>query len=72
MTTPSMMPRRRFLRGLGAAVALPTFASLGSRAFAGDAPGHGADGAPPLRQLIITVAGGTVIESWKPKTPGPL
>jgi hypothetical protein len=66
------MPRRRFLRGLGAAVALPALASLGARAFAGDAPGHGPDGAPPLRQLIITVAGGTVIESWKPKVPGPL
>ncbi len=73
-TMPAVRPlsRRHFLRAAGAAIALPAFASLGARAFAGDAPGHGADGNPPLRQLIITVSGGTVIESWKPKAPGPL
>jgi hypothetical protein len=72
MPTAHPLSRRHFLRAAGAAVALPAFASLGARAFAGDAPGHGPDGSPPLRQLIITIAGGTVIESWKPKAAGAL
>jgi hypothetical protein len=72
MTHPPLPSRRRFLRGAGALLALPFLESLPARAWAGDpAPARGAGG-PPLRQLIITVAGGTVIESWKPKAAGPL
>lgn len=65
------LSRRRFLRGAGALVALPFLESLPGAAWAAE-PAAGGEGAPPLRQFIITVAGGTVIESWKPKTPGPL
>jgi hypothetical protein len=77
--------RRRFLRGAGAAVALPFLESAGARAFgagpaAGPAPkavafagvGSGLDGKPPLRLGIFTVTGGTVLESWKPKATGKL
>ncbi len=54
--------RRTFLRGAGALVALPFLESL--------APA--ANAKPPLRLGIVTVTGGTVIESWRPKESGPL
>jgi hypothetical protein len=69
MTSPT---RRRFLRGLGVCVALPFLESLPTPAWAAEPATGGEDGVPPLRQFIITVAGGTVIESWKPKATGPL
>ena len=65
MTTP--ISRRTLLRGTGAALALPLLESmLPSRVFAAsEAPA-------PRRMLIYTTAGGTVIESWKPKAAGKL
>jgi hypothetical protein len=77
--TPSPSRRgflRGCLRGAGALAALPFLESLSAPLWAGDADAARtgaarADG-PPLRQVIVTVAGGTVIESWKPKAPGPL
>jgi hypothetical protein len=58
-----MMPTRRaFLRGAGALVALPFLESLIPAA----------EARPPLRLGIVTVTGGTVLESWKPKEAGPL
>ena len=58
--------RRAVLRGAGTAVALPFLASWRPLRAAGAAT------APPLRMAIYTVAGGTVIEHWKPARPGPL
>jgi hypothetical protein len=59
------MTRRTFLRGAGAAVALPFLESVVH-----------ADGTtdvrPPLRMGIFTVTGGTVLESWKPTDAGRL
>jgi hypothetical protein len=69
---PAALSRRRFLRGAGVLAALPFLESLPGAAWAAEPAGGGDAGAPPLRQFIITVAGGTVIESWKPKAPGPL
>ena len=70
---PDALSRRRFLRGAGVLAALPFLESLPGAAWAAEPAGGGGEGGtPPLRQFIITVAGGTVIESWKPKTPGPL
>ncbi len=58
-----MKPTRRdVLRGAGAFLALPF---LEKRSF-------GAAAKPPLRMGIVTVTGGTVLESWKPKEAGPL
>jgi Protein of unknown function (DUF1552) len=69
--------RRGFLRGMlggaGVYLALPLMESLGRTAWAAEpTKGEASDGTPPLRQFILTVAGGTVIESWKPKAAGPL
>jgi hypothetical protein len=58
--------RRGVLRGTGALLALPFLESLLPRAFGA------ARVAPPLRMGIVTVTGGTVLESWKPKEAGPL
>jgi hypothetical protein len=59
--------RRAFLRGAGAAMALPFIEQLAPAA----APG--ATGVkPPLRFGVFTVTGGTVLESWKPKEVGTL
>ncbi len=57
--------RRNFLRGAGALVALPYMESLVRGAAS-------AAGKPPLRLGIFTVTGGTVTESFVPKTAGPL
>jgi len=60
-----MKPTRRdVLRGTGAILALPFLESL--------SPGAASAGGPPLRMGIVTVTGGTVLESWKPKEAGPL
>jgi len=69
---PSARPLRRctrrdVLRGAGALIALPFLESI-----AAGEPGSPAAVRPPLRLGIITVAGGTVVESWKLKQPGPL
>ena len=59
------MNRRTFLRGAGAAVALPFLESVVH------ADGT-TDARPPLRMGIFTVTGGTVLESWKPTEAGRL
>ncbi|HEX7897182.1 MAG TPA: DUF1552 domain-containing protein [Planctomycetota bacterium] len=57
-----MFSRRILLRGAGAAVALPFLESLAPAAAI----------KPPLRLGIVSVTGGTVIESWKMPAAGPL
>jgi len=66
--------RRHFLRGLGASVALPAFASLGaSRLLAAAPPGGGlattATGAP-LRAAFVYFPNGAIPSAWWPKEPG--
>jgi Protein of unknown function (DUF1552) len=65
-----MMNRRHVLKAAGALLALPLLESL--KPAWGAEPANQDDGRPPLRQFIITVAGGTVVESWKPEKDGPL
>jgi hypothetical protein len=61
------LSRRAFLRGAGATIALPFLeAMLPASALAAAAA------KPPVRFGIFTVAGGTVVESWKPKEAGTL
>ena len=63
------LSRRSFLRGAGAVLALPFLEAMlprSARAVAAVA------GKPPLRMGIFTVAGGTVLESWKPEVEGVL
>jgi hypothetical protein len=57
------LTRRDVLRGTGALLALPFLESLSFGSAAAK---------PPLRMGIVTVTGGTVLESWKPKEIGPL
>src|SRR5688500_14659902 len=65
---PTSLSRRRFLRGAGALMALPFLESL-QRVSAFAAPvAH----RPPLRMGIVSVTGGTVVESWKCAQAGPL
>jgi len=60
--------RRTMLRGAGAALALPMLDAMTPRS----AKAAAASAGPPLRMGIFTVAGGTVIESWKPDYTGKL
>ncbi len=57
------LTRRAFLRGVGAVTALPFLEQLSAAATAGKAP---------MRFGVVTVTGGTVLESWKPKEVGAL
>jgi Protein of unknown function (DUF1552) len=68
------MSRRRFLRGLGACVALPSFGSLlGSKAFAADAAdarlATTATGAP-LRTAFVFFPNGAIPSRWWPAAGG--
>lgn len=56
------LSRRSFLRGTGAALALPFLETVAAAAPA----------KPPLRFGIVTATGGTVLESWKPAAAGAL
>ncbi len=67
MPANPLLSRRDVLRGAGAALALPFLESLRTRVPADTLPAG-----PPLRMGIFTVTGGTVLESWRPKGPGPL
>lgn len=66
-----MLNRRQVLRAAGVCLALPFLESL-TPAWGAEPAADKDDGRPPLRQFIITVAGGTVVESWKPEKDGPL
>lgn len=60
--------RRHFLRGLGAAVALPAFESLlGNTASAGQAVT--ASGAP-LRMAYLYIPNGVILDAWQPHGEG--
>ena len=56
-----MLSRRRFLRGCGAAVALPFFDVGGARAAASK---------PPRRAAFIYIPNGVVQSTWHPKDTG--
>jgi hypothetical protein len=59
-----LLSRRDVLRGAGALAALPFLESARGFAQAGSRP--------PLRMGIVTVTGGTVVESWRLREAGPL
>ncbi|MSQ96932.1 MAG: DUF1552 domain-containing protein [Gemmataceae bacterium] len=63
------LTRRAVLRSAGVALALPFLESW--RPFV-VAQRQGEASGPPLRMAIYTVAGGTVIEAWKPERAGRL
>lgn len=59
-----VLSRRTFLRGLGAAVALPWLEAMApSKAFA-------AEGTPPVRLLFMYVPNGIHMPAWTPATEG--
>ena len=66
------LTRRSVLRGAGTVLALPFLESWAARL--ARASGLATVGAvrPPLRMGIVTVTGGTVLESWKGKSGGAL
>jgi len=64
------LTRRHLLRGTGALLGLPFLETLAARD--ARAQGAAAPAGPPLRMGIVTVTGGTVIESWRLPAPGPL
>ncbi len=65
--------RRAFLRGLGAAVALPTFASLFPRSALAAPSAHAARTASgaPLRLAFLYVPNGVNVARWFPVNDGP-
>ena len=62
-TSRHPLTRRAFLRGAGAVAALPFLEQLALPAPSAKVP---------MRMGIVTVTGGTVLESWKPKETGAL
>src|SRR4051812_46638785 len=65
------MSRRKFLRGVGACVALPTLPSLWPRlSQAADmAPSTAAAGVP-RRMAFVTIPNGVNLDTWWPKVEG--
>src|SRR5580693_6004011 len=66
------LTRRAALRGAGAVLALPFMESWAVRLAKASGESPKAAAKPPLRFGIFTVTGGTVLESWRLKEPGPL
>jgi hypothetical protein len=60
-----MLNRRTVLKAATVRISVAVSSNAEARVGALSRPGKD-DGRPP-RQFIITVAGGTVIESWKPE-----
>ena len=70
---PDGLSRRHFLRGLGASIALPAFASLGTtRLLAADGAGGLATTASgaPLRAAFVYFPNGAIPASWWPEGQG--
>ena len=67
----SPVSRRGLLQGAGALLALPWLESLAWRTARAEGAKLSAV-RPPLRMGIFTVTGGTVLESWRMPTGGPL
>jgi len=67
--TGKHIPRRHFIRGLGAAIALPMLDSMVPAAF-GQAAKALARKAPPLRLSFFYVPNGIVMKDWTPTTEG--
>lgn len=65
------LPRRTFLRGLGASVALPFLECMLPGKAAASAPGIGASGAP-RRMVFIYLPNGMDMQNWTPKSSGAL
>lgn len=63
---PAAWTRRRFLRGVGACIALPALPSLApARVF-----GAGTAGAAPIRMAFVTFPNGCNLDRWWPKGEG--
>src|SRR3954452_9204894 len=74
---PADLSRRHFLRGLGASITLPAFASLGaSRLLAAEGVASGAGGlaatatGAPLRAAFVYFPNGAIPGSWWPDGEG--
>ena len=64
----TFMPRRTFLRGMGAAVALPLLDAMVPALTA-----SARTAANPVRRLgCIYIGNGIIKQQWEPKTPGTL
>ncbi len=66
MKTSNQIHRRTFLRGLGAAMALPLMDSMAPLRTLGGTAGR----ALPKRMAVLYVPNGVVIPNWVPKTTG--
>lgn len=67
--TGKHLPRRHFIRGLGAAIALPMLDSMIPTAF-GQAAKAALPKAPPLRLSFVYVPNGIVMNNWTPAAEG--
>jgi Protein of unknown function (DUF1552) len=66
MNNPLVLPRRTFLRGLGATIALPVLdAMLPKSAFAGETGGK-----PPVRMAFMFIPNGAHMPDWTPSANG--
>lgn len=69
--TRTHLPRRTFLQGLGAAVALPMLDAMTPALAHGASRGAGATGAtPPVRLAFTYVPNGVTMADWTPKAVG--
>ncbi len=63
------LPRRTFLRGLGACIALPMLECMLPKSFA--AAAAAASGNAPRRMVFVCLPNGMDMQSWTPKAMGP-
>src|SRR5258708_28209706 len=61
------LSRRRFLRGLGACIALPAFDSLGAMRALADTAGAGTAAKAPVKMAFLYVPNGIIPSGWWPE-----
>src|SRR5262245_15566381 len=71
--TRKALPRRTFLRGMGAAVGLPFLeAMLPAAPLRATPQASGTAAKPPVRMMFLYVPNGIDMENWNPSYSGPL
>ena len=70
MTKPWHLSRRTFLRGTGAAIALPLLDAMRPLKALAAAPATGPAVAPPVRTAVLYFPNGAWMDSWVPKKSG--
>ena len=70
MTNSTRVPRRTFLRGLGASMALPLLECMRPASLISSAAAAQSSSASPVRMAFVFFPNGAIMPNWKPQGEG--